>query len=106
MATEFKNFVNNQITQEKSCFIRYVEERNELRKRVEASQDPINVSDGMPFKTKHSAIIGCLRETQKMDRNRIIMLTALINDIIDGIREKECQVKLLEVNEQVSSDTD
>ncbi|PWA76190.1 hypothetical protein CTI12_AA236190 [Artemisia annua] len=107
LATEFKINVNNQITQDKGCLMRYVEERNELRKRVEASQDPISVSDRLgPFKKKRGAIIGCLIETQKRERNRIIMLTALINDIIDRIREKERQAKLIEVHEQVSSDED
>ena len=34
------------------------------------------------------------------------MLTGLINDIIDGIRELEGQAKLMEVNEQASSNED
>ncbi|PWA69468.1 hypothetical protein CTI12_AA297980 [Artemisia annua] len=107
LATEFKIHVNNQITQKKGCLKRYVEERNELQKKVEASQDPINVSHRLgPFKNKRGAIIGCLLETQKRERNRIILLTALINDISDGIREKERQAKLMEVHEQVSSDED
>ncbi|PWA40931.1 hypothetical protein CTI12_AA558770 [Artemisia annua] len=124
MATEFKIFVNNRITQDKGCLIRYVEERNELRKKVKASQDPISernelrkkvetiqdpisVSERLgPFKKKNGAIIGCLVETQKRDRNRINMLTALINDIIDGIRELEGQAKLMKVHEQASSDED
>ncbi|PWA39831.1 hypothetical protein CTI12_AA465290 [Artemisia annua] len=107
MATEFKIFVNNRITQDKGCLIRYVEERNELRKKVEASQDPISVSERLgPFKEKNGAIIGCLVETQKRDRNRINVLTALINDIIDGIRELEGQAKLMKVHEQASSNED
>ncbi|PWA57260.1 hypothetical protein CTI12_AA410890 [Artemisia annua] len=84
MATEFKIFVNNRITQDKGCLIQYVEERNELQKKVEAIQDPIS----------------------KRDRNRINMLTAIINDIIDGIRELEGQAKLMKVHEQASSDED
>ncbi|PWA85418.1 hypothetical protein CTI12_AA149180 [Artemisia annua] len=106
-ATEFKIFVNNRITQDKGCLIRYVEERNELRKKVEASQDPINVSERLgPLKKKNGAIIGCLVETQKRDRNMINMLTGLISDIIDGIRELEGQAKLMEVHEQASYDED
>ncbi|PWA36621.1 hypothetical protein CTI12_AA598030 [Artemisia annua] len=107
MATEFKIFVNNRITQDKGCLIRYVEERNELRKKVEASQDLISVSEPMgQLKKKTRAIIGCMVETQKRDRNRINLLTALIDDIIDGIRKMEGQAKLMEVHEQASSDED
>ncbi|PWA84016.1 hypothetical protein CTI12_AA054440 [Artemisia annua] len=107
MATEFKIFVNNRITQDKRCLIRYVEERNEHQKKVEASQDPISVSEPQGLlKKKTGAIIGCMVETQKRDRNRINLLTALINDIIDEIREMEGQAKLMEVHEQASSDED
>ncbi|PWA50950.1 hypothetical protein CTI12_AA317440 [Artemisia annua] len=107
MSTEFKIFVNNRITQDKRCLIRYVEERNELRKKVEASQDPISTSEPQSLlKKKTRAIIGCMVETQKRDRNRINLLTALINDIIDGIREMEGQAKLMEIQEQASSDED
>ncbi|PWA46825.1 hypothetical protein CTI12_AA505030 [Artemisia annua] len=59
MAAEFKIFVNNRITQDKGCLIRYVEERNELRKKFEASQDPISVSERLgPFNKTNGAIIG------------------------------------------------
>ncbi|PWA46233.1 hypothetical protein CTI12_AA509850 [Artemisia annua] len=83
------------------------EERNELRKKVEASQDPISMSEPQSLlKKKTRAIIGCMVETQKRGRNRINLLTALINDIIDGIREMEGQAKLMEIQEQASSDED
>ncbi|PWA77787.1 hypothetical protein CTI12_AA219280 [Artemisia annua] len=107
LATEFKSHVNNEITQEKGCLKRFVEERNELQKKVEDRQVPLNETRHLgPFKKKRVDILGCLLETQKRERNRIILLTALINDISDGIREKERQAKLMEVHEQVSSDED
>ena len=41
LATEFKSHVNNEIIQEKGCLKRFVEERNELQKKVEDRQVPL-----------------------------------------------------------------
>jgi hypothetical protein len=107
LETEFKSHVNNEIIQEKGCLKRFVEERNELQKKVEDLQVPLKETRHLgPFKKKADAILSCLLETHERESNRTMMLTALINDIIDGIREKERQVKLMEVHEQVSSDED
>ena len=41
LATEFKSHVNNEIIKEKGCLKRFVEERNELQKKVEDRQVPL-----------------------------------------------------------------
>ncbi|PWA73689.1 hypothetical protein CTI12_AA258190 [Artemisia annua] len=105
LAMAFKSHFNNEMTQEKGCLKRFVEKCNQLEKKVEDRQVPLKETHHLgPFNKKAVAILSCLVETQEREHNRIILLTALINDISDGIREKERQAKLMEVHEQVSSD--
>ena len=83
-----------------------MEERSQLEKKVEDRQVTLNETQHLAsLNVKAAAIRGCLVETQERERNRIILLTNLINDITDGIREKEQQTKLMEVHE-VPSDED
>ena len=106
LATEFKGHFNNEITEDKSCLQRFEEERSQLEKKVEDRQVTLNEMQHLgPLNVKAIAIRHCLVETQERERNMIILLTHLIDDITDGIREKEQQTKLMEVHE-VPSDED
>jgi hypothetical protein len=105
LATSVKRHFKKELTQERGCLKRFVKELNQLQKKVEDRQVPLNETHHLgPFNKNLDAILRCLIETQEMERNRIILLTALINDISDGIREKERQVKIMEVHEEVSSE--
>ena len=107
LATTFKFYFNNEITEEKGCLNRYLDERNQLEKKVEDRQVTLNETHHLrSFNQKAVQILRCLVETQERERKRILLLTALINDISDGIHEKERQAKLMEVHEQLSSDED
>lgn len=93
MATEFKFYFNNEITEEKGCLNRYLDERNKLEKKVEDRQVTLNETHHLrPFNQKAVQILRWLVETQERERKRI--------------HEKEHQAKLMEVHEQVSSDED
>jgi hypothetical protein len=100
LATEFKGHFNNEMTEDKSCLQRFVEE-----KKVEDRQVPLNETQHLaPLNVKAAAIRGCLVETQERECNRIILLTNLIGDITYGIREKEQQTKLMEVHDIIDDE--
>jgi hypothetical protein len=53
LATEFKSHVNNEIIKEKGCLKRFVEEHNELQKKVEDRQVPLKETHHLgPLKKK------------------------------------------------------
>ena len=100
LATSFKFYFNNEITEEKGCLKRYLDERNKLEKKVEDRQVTLNETHHLrPFNQKAIQILLSLVETQEREHKRILLLTDLINDISDGIHEKERQAKLMEVHE-------
>lgn len=105
LATSFKFYINNEITEEKGCLKTYLDERNQLEKKVEDRQVTLNETHHLrSFNQKAVQILHRLVETQEKERKRILLLIALVNDISDGIHEKERQAKLIEVYEQLSSD--
>ena len=74
---------------------RYLDEHNQLEKKVEDHQVTLNETHHLrSFNEKAVQILRCLVETQERERKRILLLTALINDISDGIHEKERQASL------------
>ena len=91
------------MTQERGRLKRFVKERKQLQKQVEDRQFALNETQHLgPLNLNSDAIIRSLIETHVRERNRIVMLTDLINDINDGIQEKERQVQFMEVQEEDS----
>lgn len=86
--------------------MRMWEERNQLEKKVEKRAVTIRQAQQLgPYNEKAVDVLCSLVTTQERERNRILMLTDLINDISDGIGEYR-HVKLMEVHEELSSDDD
>jgi uncharacterized protein YdcH (DUF465 family) len=103
LATAVKRHFNKELTQERGRLKRFVKEHNQLQKQVEDRQVALNETQHLvPLDQNTDAIIRSLIETQVRERNRIVLLTALINDINDRIQEKERQVQLMEVQEEDS----
>ena len=101
LATAVKRHFKKELTQERGRLKRFVKERNQIQKQVEDRQVALNETQHLvPLDENRNAIIRSLIETQVRERNRIVLLTALINDISDGIQEKERQVQLMEVQEE------
>ena len=101
LATAVKRHFKKELTQERGRLKRFVKERNQIQKQVEDRQVALNETQHLvPLDENRNAIIRSLIETQVRERNRIVLLTALINDITDGIQEKEHQVQLMEVQEE------
>ena len=101
LATAVKRHFKKELTQERGRLKRFVKERNQIQKQVEDRQVVLNETQHLvPLDENRNAIIRSLIETQVRERNRIVLLTALINDISDGIQEKERQVQLMEVQEE------
>ena len=104
LATAFKSHFKKEMHAYNVSLERYVDERNQLKNNVEERQVTLNETRQLgPFNKKATAIIGCLIETQEMERKRIALLDAMISDISDGIRVKDRQANLMEEEENVSS---
>jgi hypothetical protein len=101
LATVVKRHFKKELTQERGRLKRFVKEHNQIEKQVEDRQVALNETQHLvPLDENIDAIIRSLIETQVREHNRIVLLTALINDISDGIQEKERQVQLMEVQEE------
>ena len=64
LATTFKFYFNNEMTEEKGCLKRYLDECNQLEKKVEDRQVTLNETHHLrSFNEKAVQILLCLVET-------------------------------------------
>ena len=107
LATAFKFLFSYQKSEEEGSLMRMWEERNQLEKVVEKLEVTMREAHQFgPYNEKAVDVISCLGESLERFRNRILLLTTLIDDIGDGIGDKNRQVKLMEYHEDFTSDED
>ncbi|PWA51724.1 hypothetical protein CTI12_AA222920 [Artemisia annua] len=100
LATCFKFLFNSDIAEDYGFIMRWGDERNQLRSKVEKSEQTIKEARHRgPFNEKAVDGLRCLLETHHRDLDMLQLLNNLLDLIRGGIEEKGRHVKLMEFNE-------
>ncbi|PWA69620.1 hypothetical protein CTI12_AA297490 [Artemisia annua] len=100
LATCFKFLFNSDIAEDYGFLMRWGDERNQLRSKVEKSEQTIKEARHHgPFNEKDVDGLRCLLETHHRDLDKLQMLNNLLDLIRGGIEEKGRHIKLMEFNE-------
>ncbi|PWA81309.1 hypothetical protein CTI12_AA188840 [Artemisia annua] len=103
LATCFKFLFNSDIAEDYGFLMRWGDERNQLRSKVEKSEQTIKEARNHgPFNDKAVDGLRCLLETHQRDLDKLQLLNNLLGLTRDGIEEKGRHVKLMEFDEGLS----
>lgn len=103
LATAFKYLFSCEVTEDRSLLNRLEEERDQLERKVHKRERTVMETHGYgPFIGEAVDGLKGLLELQRVDRDTLVALLALLDAVRDGIAVKERQIVLMEQNEGMS----
>ena len=105
LSTCFKYLFNNEISEDVGFLIRIGDECSQLRAKIAKRNNTIREAQFCgSFDSKAVNVLRCLLEIQQRERNRLQQLTAIIDEVHEGIQEKQRHVSLMEFDEEFPDD--